>query len=232
MLENLKRILKVYPLPVFVLLLTFAMYYTALELLRKKESNQIPISQEESMQSITNTEPPKQKDLQELASMEEPLITPQQLPEPKPISYLTSSVKSLNIRQSPNTQSPVIGKLTPDKFVLSVKEEGEWILLADSSTQEVLGWALNTFLKAVESPQQDQSQSFTTPKSPKTLYSSKVPNLNIRETPSTESKILNKLTPDDIVNIVEINGAWAKIKDYNSSGKNGWVIRRSLVSRN
>lgn len=274
MLESLKKILKVYPLPIFVLLLTFVAYYSAFEFLKQKESTQAPISQEESMQSILSAET-SQEIMQEIPKeaetpdsqmrIEEPLTIPQQLPETKPIVYLTSAVKSLNIRQDTNIQSAIVGKLTPAQMVLSLDEKDGWILLADSNTKEPIGWALKRFIAEVEAPQSIaetmqnldsqmadlkatqsvESQNveskidsnLTNPKTPEipqqtTLYASRVPSLNIREAPSTEAKILNKLTPNDAVSIVEENGSWVKIQDSNASGKNGWVVRRSLILRN
>ncbi|WP_299546128.1 SH3 domain-containing protein [uncultured Helicobacter sp.] len=249
MLESLKKILKVYPLPIFVLLLTFVIYYSAFELLKKKESLQTPISEEESMQSIIET--PKEiareipKEAQQ-SPLEAPLATPQQLPEQKPISHLTSRVKSLNIRKDTNTQSHIVGKLTPAQTAISLEERDGWILLADSSTKEPIGWALKRFVKETTTPAMESNINPNITEAPQTmeskmdsniteasqaLYASKVPSLNIRENPSTEARILNKLTPNDAVSIIETNGIWVKIQDSTANGKNGWVVKRSLILR-
>ncbi|TLD81242.1 SH3 domain-containing protein [Helicobacter sp. MIT 11-5569] len=256
--ESLKKILKVYPLPIFVLLLTFVVYYSAFELLNKKERAQAPISQEESMQNIAsdsnedNTQPiqiPSQDLLSPTETeTEDSLIMPQQLPEIKQETYLTSSVKSLNIRKNTNTDAPIVGKLTPEQIAISLEEKEGWVLLADSNTKEPIGWVLKRFTKEValenaaeaevakqqiEQPQMEseilQTEDLTTQATQ--LYTSKVPSLNIRETPSTEARILNKLTPNDSVSIIESNGIWVKIQDANAGNKNGWVVRRSLILR-
>lgn len=245
MLENLKKILKVYPLPIFVLLLTFVVYYSAFELLKKKESTQLPVSEEESMQSVAEIPQSAQQVLIQEARtqpsqipLEAPLTTPQQLPESNPIVFLTSLVKSLNIRQDTNTQSPIVGKLTPTQTAISLDERDGWVLLADSNTKEPIGWALKRFTKEIEAPQKLESkinvatpQTLIQTETKQALYASKVPSLNIRENPSTEARILNKLTPSDAVSIVETNGIWVKIQDSTTSGKNGWVVRRSLILR-
>ncbi|MBX7491040.1 SH3 domain-containing protein [Helicobacter turcicus] len=255
MLESFKKILKVYPLPVFVLLLTFVVYYSAFELLKKKESTQNPISLEESMQNIANVENPQEAEAEREAqtqtpqiTTEAPLTTPQQLPEAKPIVYLTSAVKSLNIRKDTSTQSPIVGKFTPTQMAIILEEKEDWILLADSNTREPIGWVLKHFVKEVENPENIESNAnynIAESKALETeiplkvensqqraLYTSRVSSLNIRETPSTEAKILNKLTPNDAVSIVEESGIWVRIQDFNASGKDGWVVRRSLILRN
>lgn len=257
MLESLKKILKVYPLPIFVLLLTFVAYYSAFEFLKKKEPTQDPISQEESMQNIaespqeTKQEIPKEIQVQANQTItvitEAPLTAPQQLPEPKPIIYLTSNVESLNVRKGTNTQSPIVGKFTPTQVAISLEEKEGWVLLADTNTKEPIGWVLKRFVKEVEAQQNMESKMdllATETIAPKTqnipqietsqneaLYASRVPSLNIRENPNTEARILNKLTPNDAVRIIETDGIWVKIQDSTASGKNGWVVRRSLVLR-
>lgn len=262
MFESLKKFLKVYPLPIFVLLLTFVVYYSAFELFKQKEEQQAPITQEESMQDVANetqiaqedskpqTQAPQateesqalvesieaqteQEAIKALEDVLENMIqAPQQLPESRPMIYLTSSVKSLNIRQNPSIEAPIVGKLTPQQMMVGLEEKNGWILLADSNTKEPIGWGLKHFIKEVRILQNTANAQIQNPQNIEVpIYTSRVASLNIREMPNLEANILNKLTPDDAVSIVEINGVWARIQDINASGKNGWVVRRSLILR-
>lgn len=54
MLESLKKFLKVYPLPIFVLLFSFVIYYSAFEIIRKKEIT--PIAAETEADSMLSKE--------------------------------------------------------------------------------------------------------------------------------------------------------------------------------
>lgn len=276
MFESLKKFLKVYPLPIFVLLLSFVIYYSAFELLRKKENDSaMPQTEVDSMfnknnqtiQTATNNiEPVDIQPNQPQPDVIEKPQEPQDEPIQTPKTYITSNTKSLNIRQEPNTTSDVIGKLTPSHKATILEERGEWILIGTFEDNKVLGWILKRFSQEIPqevtisteptmptntipqlpAPEQSLTQNEaqiqkteeskplevaqSTPEAP--LYTSRVPSLNIRQLPSTDTPIIGKLTPNDSVIIVETQDVWVRILDANTpSVKNGWVIRRSLTLR-
>ena len=355
MLESLKRFLRVYPLPIFVLLLTFVVYYFAFELFKKQSSTQTPISQEESMQitqdsEATNTQDSTQiaqiepiestETTQEVAQLPESQLPSLELPESKTI-YLTTNVRSLNIRKTPDTNAAIVGKFIANATFIQLEEQNGWVLIGDSTTTNPVGWVLQRFTQEVKKEQDNKQEVAQLPesqlpsleipesktiylttnvrslnirKTPDTnaaivgkfianatfiqleeqngwvligdstttnpvgwvlqrftqevkkeqdnkqevaqniestmeskaeststnntesqntiLYASKVPSLNIRENPSTEARIVGKLTPNDSVAIIAEDGIWVKIQDSNATGKNGWVVRRSLIPHN
>ena len=263
MLESLKRFLRVYPLPIFVLLLTFVVYYFAFELFKKQSSTQTPISQEESMQitqdsEATNTQDSTQiaqiepiestETTQEVAQLPESQLPSLELPESKTI-YLTTNVRSLNIRKTPDTNAAIVGKFIANATFIQLEEQNGWVLIGDSTTTNPVGWVLQRFTQEVKKEQDNkqevaqnvestmeskvESTSTNNTESQNTiLYASKVPSLNIRENPSTEARIVGKLTPNDSVAIIAEDGIWVKIQDSNATGKNGWVVRRSLIPHN
>ena len=263
MLESLKRFLRVYPLPIFVLLLTFVVYYFAFELFKKQSSTQTPISQEESMQitqdsEVTNTQDSTQtaqiepiestETTQEVAQLPESQLPSLELPESKTI-YLTTNVRSLNIRKTPDTNAAIVGKFIANATFIQLEEQNGWVLIGDSTTTNPVGWVLQRFTQEVKKEQDNkqevaqnvestmeskvESTSTNNTESQNTiLYASKVPSLNIRENPSTEARIVGKLTPNDSVAIIAEDGIWVKIQDSNATGKNGWVVRRSLIPHN
>lgn len=249
MLESLKRILKVYPLPIFVLLLAFVVYYFAFELLKQQEYTQNPISQEESMQDSTqilanaredsNTLEiiqEKQEAEQEILTEELKEITPE-LPKPQAI-FLTTQVKSLNIRAIPSTQGRIVGKFTANSRWLKIDEKDGWVLVGDLVLTNPIGWVLKQYIQELQTEDNAQvsqtSQGVNAPKQGvEEIYTSRVPSLNIREAPSTEAQIVGKLTPNDFVEIIATQGPWAQIRGARNANtsKSGWVVRRSLILR-
>ncbi|WP_104721621.1 SH3 domain-containing protein [Helicobacter mesocricetorum] len=244
MFEGIKRFFKIYPLPIFVLLLAFAIYYSIFEIIKRQDGKTQPLTEVESMLS-------QEEDLEVLAHQLEKEIPP--LPndnEPDPVveiqtnneipneiedpkKYITSKVDSLNIREQPNTTSAIIGKLTPQLKAIILEDNGKWVLIGEAITQTTLGWVLKAYTKSYFSEsfisQVQPSASQNTAQTKVIYYSSKVPRLNIRQEPSIDSPIVGKLTPADNVEITqEVNG-WVKIKDKNTL--KGWTLRRYLIAR-
>ena len=217
MIRGIINFFKVYPLPIFVLLLTFAIYYSIFEVVRNSDNNgSRAVTEEESMMS-QNSDANATK-ITTITPDHIPQLIPQ-LPEDdvqlaqKNNDYLSSKVKSLNIRELPNANSNIVGKLTPDIKVVILEDLGEWVKIGSDVE---LGFVLKRFLKLVNFNEELLEQE--------DLFTSMVPRLNVRENPSVESVILDKLTPEDRVQIIQEEGEWAKI----SGTKNGWVVKRSL----
>lgn len=170
MFGGLKKFLRVYPLPIFIILLTFIAYYSAFEFLNTNK-NQEAITEAESMlrdanASLIPKENVKVAQIQKLESPAKKEIqtpkTPQEMPQDvkesknsKDINdvkdskiLVTSKVKSLNIRKSPSTKAQVVGKFTPQDSAFIVQESGEWILIA--TEYEKLGWILKQYSKEIK----------------------------------------------------------------------------------
>ncbi len=232
MLTNIKRFFKIYPLPIFVLLLVFAIYYSIFEVLKKKDlKSSKPLTEVELMQN----EYPKQNDFEPTSPT--PQTPKAELPTPQPMQptfpentkpLITSKVASLNIRQEPNTTSAIIGKLTPNIQAIVLEDDKEWLLIGTSQNSKALGWVLKAYTKALPQKiiaQEIEEINLDLPQ----FFTSLAPRLNIRQAPSTQAEILGVLTPQDSVEILESAGEWVKIQDINpTSSKSGWVMRKFL----
>ena len=241
MFESLKKFLKVYPLPIFVLLLSFVIYYSAFELLRKKENDSaMPQTEVDSMfnknnqtiQTATNNiEPVDIQPNQPQPDVIEKPQEPQDEPIQTPKTYITSNTKSLNIRQEPNTTSALVGKLTPADETILLEEKGEWIFIADATSEKPLGWIMKRFSKEIEIPEQnmESQELFATPTpttAQKPLVTSSVRSLNIRQEPNTTSDVIGKLTPSHKATILEERGEWILIGTFEDNKVFGWILKR------
>ena len=235
MLSNIKRFFKIYPLPIFVLLLVFTIYYLIFEVLKKQDLKTAqPITEAELMQNeIPKESPITPKPIQEskLETPQPKLATPAENKMEEKVEnnkIITSKVPSLNIRQEPNVNSPIIGKLTPHIQAIILEDDGKWLLIGANQNSKALGWVLKTYTKILPQKailQETQEIKIDLPR----FFTSLAPRLNIRQMPSTEAKILGSLTPEDSVEILENAGEWVKIQDINpTSNKSGWVMKKFL----
>ncbi|WP_297812344.1 SH3 domain-containing protein [uncultured Helicobacter sp.] len=242
MLDSLKKFLKVYPLPIFVLLLTFVIYYSAFELLREKKSNVVvPQTEADSMldnsnQTAMNTIKPTELEPDLPNETQSTIIEIPQEPQDEliqiPKTYISTDTKSLNIRQEPNTTSAIIGKLTPADQTILLEEKGDWIFIADVESERPLGWIMKRFSKEItpSSPSSTQTiESRELPTAPITLHqtyiTSNVRSLNIRQEPNTTSAIIGKLTPSHKAVILEERGEWILIGTFEDSKVLGWILK-------
>ena len=235
MLSNIKRFFKIYPLPIFVLLLVFTIYYSIFEVLKKQDLKTAqPITEAELMQNeIPKESPITPKPIQEskLETPQPKLATPAENKMEEKVEnneIITSKVPSLNIRQEPNVNSPIIGKLTPHIQAIILEDDGKWLLIGANQNSKALGWVLKSYTKILPQKailQETQEIKIDLPQ----FFTSLAPRLNIRQTPSAEAKILGSLTPEDSVEILENAGEWVKIQDINpTSNKSGWVMKKFL----
>ncbi|MDE5592146.1 MAG: SH3 domain-containing protein, partial [Helicobacter sp.] len=155
----------------------------------------------------------------------------------------TATVSSIPIWQTPSMDSMLTGVLTPQKEVIVLEEEDEWLFVGDSGSNSALGWVLKNDVKFVEeafeetpNPRQETvllpqiiEQKKQQEQQEVVYYTSKIPSLNVRELPSTNAPVIGKLTPANKVRIVENHYEWVKIEEVNvPSFKSGWVIYQSL----
>ena len=102
------------------------------------------------------------------------------------------------------------------------------MLIGANQNSKALGWVLKSYTKILPQKailQETQEIKIDLPQ----FFTSLAPRLNIRQTPSTEAKILGSLTPEDSVEILENAGEWVKIQDINpTSNKSSWVMKKFL----
>lgn len=124
----------------------------------------------------------------------------------------------LNVRASPTLTASIVGKLKAGEEVNYIKYEDGWYLI---QFQQKEGWVSGNYVQVLEEPQK-------TPAKP-TIISEKMittaSNLNLREEPSLQSSIIDKLKDGSIVHKVKTIGDWSSIQ-FNE--KNGWVYNQYL----
>ncbi len=241
MLTSLKKFLKVYPLPIFVLLLSFVIYYSAFEIIRKRDIHSVEPKTEvdsmlnESNQVATNTIEPMESNAT-LMIPQEPEIPPMQEPKDEPTQtpkiYLITNTPSLNIRQEPSTNAAIVGKLTPANQTILLEEKSEWIFIADAESEEPLGWIMKRFTQEITPFVQTQTTQTQQPlvapiptTTPKTYITSNVSSLNIRQEPNANAAIIGKLTPSHKAVLLEEKGEWILIGTFEDGKVLGWILK-------
>lgn len=241
MLTSLKKFLKVYPLPIFVLLLSFVIYYSAFEIIRKRDIHSAePKTEVDSMlnegsQVAKNIIEPMESNATLMP--QEPEILLAQEPQDEPIQtqpkvYLVTNTPSLNIRQEPSTNAAIVGKLTPANQAMLVEEKGEWIFIADAESEKPLGWIMRRFTQEItplaqtQTNQPQQPLVAPTPTTTSKIYiTSNVSSLNIRQEPDTNSAIIGKLTPSHKAVLLEDKGDWILIGTFEDGRVLGWILK-------
>ncbi len=110
----------------------------------------------------------------------------------------------LNMRQSSSTSAKIVDKLPRGTKVQVFSKSGDWYRVKHGNTE---GWVHGDYLKVEEV----------------TLGVGKVNTevLNLREKPSTSSKILGKLTKGQNLTLISRSGAWYRVKT--AGGQLGWA---------
>lgn len=122
---------------------------------------------------------------------------------------------TLNVRQSPDAASPVIGKLTKGTSVAILSQQNKWVQV---SYLNVKGWVSAEFINL------DSEVSKDTAKSKQTTSMSgfvTADSLRVRSGATLNSSVIGTITRGQRFTIVEENNNWAKIEL--KSGSFGWV---------
>ena len=233
-METIKRFLKVYPLPIFIVLLTFIIYYFAFETLlenkKGSENKEKPQTEIDSMATLDSNQTSPTPSIPPVAVEAEP---PTPLEPPQEEQYFTqvfSTTPSLNIREKPSTQAGIVGKFTQNDTAILLEEQNGWILLGNIDNQAPMGWVLKTYTRTEENKKIASSTAPSAsllPSKEIILITASVPSLNIRENSSTTSQVLGKLTPNLTAYILEDNGdGWILIGDSINKKPLGWVLKQ------
>ena len=129
----------------------------------------------------------------------------------------------LNVRSGPNTSFSIVGKVYQGDQIEVVEVKEGWYKIVLSDDQE--GWIAGDYITEQQQENKEaepaNNSKETTP-SPQPIRQVKVTTaiLNVREVTSLESKILDKLSRDTIVEVISEQGDWLEIS---YDGKKGWV---------
>lgn len=139
---------------------------------------------------------------------------------------LSAGTSTLNIRKTMSTKSKVLGKLKNGDVVDVLAIDSSW---AKITANGVTGYVQSKYLA-------DLPEDAVTPEptiAPEKVnyqatieLSSNSSYLNIRKSKSTKAKSLGKLKNGAVVNVIEIDGSWAKIT---ADGVTGYVQNKYLT---
>lgn len=125
---------------------------------------------------------------------------------------------NVNFRSSPNLQSNVISRLKRSASVNVIELKSDWVHIEHAGRK---GWVSAQFIKLLDVPKGTGVVSAV--------------NVNIRTTPSLDSKILARVSNPKVFDYYERSGDWYKIKlDDGSFGwihKNFFRLRDNSTSR-
>ncbi|PAF48665.1 hypothetical protein BKH41_05185 [Helicobacter sp. 12S02232-10] len=217
---NIKSFFKLYTVPVLALFFGFGLYYIIFVGTNDQDRFSVsePVSKiiaqdteekvvkplvEDSKQSLKTDENGQnlQSDVSEEASL--PIQNPNILSADTKTEMYIVLPKVINIRQSPNTLSGIVGKLFQNQKVeVEFATEG-WAKVKD-------GWVLLKLLKQENPLENSKNVSILE------TYVVVPKSVNIRSEPSLSSKIMGKLVAGNTIEVEYVKDGWAKIK-------NGWV---------
>lgn len=153
-------------------------------------------------------------------------------PSPTPTSkWYRVTTPLLNVRESPDLTSPSLGHVNIGDFVeeLEANADRSWLKIRKSNGS-ITGWSFSQYLKASAAPGPDDLPPIPIPDhNDKKWYRVNTLSLNVREAPSTTSKILGTVLKNDTIPALDdtINPGWIKIQRLD--GVTGWCDRKYLV---
>jgi uncharacterized protein YgiM (DUF1202 family) len=118
----------------------------------------------------------------------------------------------LNLRTGPGSNFDVIRKMYHGSRVETLETSGNWVRVRHESG--AVGW---TFAKYLARPSAGSYHVY----SPGDGY------LNLRTGPGTKFDIIRRMYNGEDVRILEVSGAWARVKHYDS-GATGWCSTKFL----
>lgn len=142
---------------------------------------------------------------------------------------------SLNLRESPSTDARIL-RTIPRLAELAVLQQGT--VWCQVTYQGLTGYVQTQFLtfaspQATATATPSATPAPTATGTPGASYAAWVltpsGNLNLRESPSTDAKILRQLSPLSLVTVYETNGAWARISYQDVMG---YVQTQYLTTNN
>ncbi len=130
---------------------------------------------------------------------------------------ITVEVDILNVRSGPSTDHAIIGKLKKGDQVEVLAVEQEWYKIKFS---EEVGWIASQYASQTKSSTPDSStQKPTIGK--KVVVQSEI--LNMRQGPSLDDPIIDKLNKNQILVVKKSEGDWLYVSKENNPEVTGWI---------
>ncbi|MCC3356595.1 SH3 domain-containing protein [Bacillus sp. REN16] len=137
----------------------------------------------------------------------------------KKTGTITASI--LNVRDQPNLQGRIVGKLKQNANVTITNERENWLEIVFGNSS---AWIHRDFVAGISSTEEKPSRPATPPQSPTNLGKIGIvtaSSLNVRDSGSLSGKIVGSLKQGNKVTIEEEVNNWSRIAL--SNGARGWV---------
>lgn len=166
-------------------------------------------------------------------------IIPKEKPKPANtgdtiVQLYKVTASRLNVREKPNTNAPIIAEFIKDDIVYEFGQENGWVKIKTEDGR--WGWVSKTYLIVYQENPKKEEPKQEPKEPPKTevktdtitgIYKVTASKLNVRERPTTDSKIIGEFVKDDLVYEFEKTNGWVRIKT--AGGQWGWVSTAYLV---
>lgn len=153
-------------------------------------------------------------------------------PTPTPVSkWYRVTTTLLNVRENPEATSLSLGHVNFGDFVeeLEANSDRTWLKIRKSNGS-ITGWSFSQYLKASAAPGPgDVSPTPIPDNDDKKWYRVNTLTLNVRESPSTTSKILGTVLKNDTVPALDDTSDARWIKIQRLDGLTGWCDKTYLV---
>lgn len=187
---------RIYILYTIVMLTGVFLFITFIFFIEKRNKYDI---KEISTTTQIQTLPPLNKELEEPIKIIDDIEVLDTKEEPSKNIYKVAT-KILNIREEPNTESKIIKKYKNGDNIEIININDEWGELKSG------GFAYMGLLE-----KNDNKDAKLASDDGITIYITRVNNLNIREEPNIESKIIGKMSINQRILIENIEGEWGKV---------------------
>lgn len=145
-----------------------------------------------------------------LVTVKEPTPTQKPVATTPKNETVTPTVPSLRVRQGPGLDTKTIGYISNGDTYTKVAEEGTWSKINYDNN---VGWVATSYIDTVKKKEETEKIIYSTLKI-------NVPVLNVREEPTTKSKIVDKVEEGESYTVTKQEDNWFKIDIDN---KEGWV---------
>ncbi len=216
-----KLLLRLYYLPFFIFVLGFGLYYFIFRIHTYEVAALAPTLAEDSPKpiSVQPTEPEAVAEAPVVLEQPEPIIPTESIPTAPNLVSETAfvvDVRSANVRNNPSSDAPIIAALSRGNIVEVIKNEKGWAKIAINGTE---GWVASRLLRPLDSTiQTPQSPTLVTTHA---VYEVNVRDINVREQPSTNSRVVAKKTQGQTIIGFEEKNGWVRTEE-------GWLFKNLL----
>lgn len=136
----------------------------------------------------------------------------------------------LNVRETRNTSSELVGMIEKGTQVAVLQESGDWCKIKYNN---VSGWVKGQYLTIKSTPTKNEAVQAKTTATQTSVQSAARSGtiagdiVNLRSSPNTSAKILAKLKEKDKVQVSSYSDGWYKVRT--SGGVTGWVYKRYIA---